>query len=150
MILNENYFDDIEITDDDIKSSDGNYILPNHNTNNYANGKEYYNAMSAKYSHYIVLGIKTDEHILTDSYLWTNKIPHMLKKLFYLFDTYEIEYSTPVVTEPPYRVRDLIDDKLENCKFFDFYGYKSLLEEDNLEDDYKWVSVLLFFDLPKT
>ena len=29
MILNENFFDDIEITDDDIKSSDDNYTLPN-------------------------------------------------------------------------------------------------------------------------
>ena len=149
MILNENYFDDIEITDDDIKSSDGNYILPNHNTNNYANGKEYYNAMSAKYSHYIVLGIKTDEHILTDSYLWTNKIPHMLKKLFYLFDTYEIEYSTPVVTEPDYYVSYLIKTKFKGCKIFDFHGYKAFTTYDTLEGFNK-LSILLFFNLPKT
>ena len=143
MILNENYFDDIEITDDDIKSSDS--IAASHNYE-YATPEKYYNTMSSKYSHYMYLGIKTDEHILTDSDLWTNKIPCMLKRLFYLFDLYGIEYSTPVVTEPPYRVRYLIDDKLENCKFFDFYGYKSL----NLEDDYEWASVLLFLNLPKT
>ena len=83
MRLNEDYFKDIEITDD-IISSDDNYILPNTDDYDYANPKEYY-AMSSKYSHYIVLGIKTDEHILTDSDLWTDKIPHMLKKLFYLF-----------------------------------------------------------------
>ena len=145
MILNESYFDDIELTDDDIKSSDS--IAASHNYE-YATPEKYYNTMSSKYSHYMVLGILANK-ILTDSELWNNKVPHMLKKLFYLFDVYGIEYSKPVVTEPPYRVRDLIDDKLENCKFFDFYGYKLLLEEDNLEDDYKWVSVLLFFDLPK-
>ena len=146
MILIENYFDDIEITDDDIKSS--NSIVTSHN-NEYATPEKYYNTMSSKYRHYMVLGIQAN-NILTDSELWTNKIPCMLKRLFYLFESYGIEYSTPVVTEPPYRVRYLIDDKLENCKFFDFYGYKSLLEEDNLEDDYEWVSVLLFFNLPKT
>ena len=101
MILNENYFDDLKLTDDDIESSDN----VNHNTDGYANIEEYYNAMSSKYSNYIVLGIKTDKHILTDSDLWNNKIPRMLKKLFYLFDLYGIEYSTPVVSEPDYRVR---------------------------------------------
>ena len=146
MILNESYFDDIEITDDDIKSSDS--IAISHD-NEYATPENYYNTMSSKYSHYMVLGIQAN-NLLTDSDLWTDKIPHMLKKLFYLFDAYGIEYSKPVVTEPPYRVRDIIDDKLENCKFFDFYGYKSFLEEENLEDDYEWVSVLLFFNLPKT
>ena len=48
MILNEDYFKDIEITDDDIKSSDDNYY-----TDDYANPEEYYDAMSSKYSRYI-------------------------------------------------------------------------------------------------
>ena len=148
MILNEDYFKDIEITDD-IISSDDNYILPNHNTDNYANGKEYYNAMSAKYSHYIVLGIKTDEHILTDSDLWTNKIPCMLKKLFYLFDVYGIEYSIPVVTEPDYHVNYIFKTKFKGCKLFDFHGYKSFTTYDTLEGFNK-LSILLFFNLPKT
>ena len=75
MRLNEDYFNDIEITDDDIDSSDDNY-----NTDDYANPEEYYKAMSSKYSHYIVINIDA-EHIITDSDLWTDKIPRMLKKL---------------------------------------------------------------------
>ena len=133
MRLNEDYFKNIEITDD-IISSDDNYILPNLNTDDYdyANPKEYYNAMSSKYSHYMTLCIETD-NILTDSNLWNNKIPHMLKKLFYLFDSYGIEYSKPVVSEEDYRIRKFIKTKFKGCKFFDFHGYK-LITNDTLED----------------
>ena len=143
MILNEDYFDDLKLTDEDIESSDDNY-----NTDDYANPKEYYNDMSSKYSHYIALGIKTNKHILTDSNLWTNKIPCMLKKLFYLFDLYGIEYSKPVVSEEDYHISYLIKTKLEDCKFFDFHGYKLFTYYDTLEN--QDLSVLLFFNLPKT
>ena len=129
MILKEDYFDDLKLTDDDIKSSDDNY---NTDTDNYANPKEYYDAMSSKYSHYMTLCIETD-NILTDSNLWNNKIPHMLKKLFYLFDAYGMEYSKPVVSEEDYRVCDFIETKFKGCKFFDFHEYK-LITNDTLED----------------
>ena len=134
MRLNEDYFKDIEITDD-IISSDDNYMLPNTDDYDYANGKEYYNAMSSKYSHYMFLGT------LTDSELWTDKVPHMLKRLFYLFDLYGIEYSTPVVTEPAYRVHDLIDDKFEDCKFFDFDEYKVITTYDTLDKLIEWEGI---------
>ena len=145
MILNGDYFNDfLDLTDDDIKSSDDNY---NHNTDEYANPEEYYNAMSSKYSHYITLGIQAN-NILTDSELWTNKIPCMLKKLFYLFDSYGMEYSKPVVSEEDYHISYLIKTKLEDCKFFDFHGYKLITYYDTLEN--QELSVLLFFNLPKT
>ena len=137
MILNENYFDDIEITDDDIKSSDS--IVASHNYE-YATPEKYYNTMSSKYSHYMVLGILSNK-ILTNSDLWNNKIPRMLKKLFYLFDVYGIEYSKPVVTEPAYRVHDLIDDKFEDCKFFDFDEYKVITTYDTLDKLIEWEGI---------
>ena len=142
MILNEDYFNDLDLTDDNINDI-------NLNTDDYVNPEEYYNDMSSKYSHYIILGIKTNKHILTDSNLWTNKIPRVLKKLFYLFDSYGIEYSKPVVSEEDYHVSHLIKTKLEDCKFFDFHGYKLLTTYDTLEGFHE-LSVLLFFNLPKT
>ena len=149
MILKEDYFNDLDLTDDNIESSDDNY-----NTDDYANPKEYYNTMSSKYNSYMFLGIKTDNDILTDSELWTDKIPRMLKKLSYMFDLYEIEYSKPVVSEPDYYIHDFIQNiqiEIDYCNFFDFYGYKLFLEEEKLED-YKneELSVLLFFNPPKT
>ena len=149
MRLNEDYFKDIEITDD-IISSDDNYMLPNTDDYDYANPKEYY-AMSSKYSHYIAIGIKKYENILTDSELWNNKIPHMLKKLFYLFDSYGMEYSKPVVSEEDYHVRKFIKTKFKGCKFFDFYGYKLITKYRTLKDlEDERLSVLLFFNPPKT
>ena len=136
MILNEDYFKDIEITDDDIKSSDDNYALPNY-TVEYTNPEKYYKVMSSKYSHYTVLDIETEtDNILTDSDLWTDKIPCMLKKLFYLFDSYGMEYSKPVVTGSDYFPQEhiYIENVLKGCKFFDFYGYKVITKYDTLED----------------
>ena len=50
MILKENYFDDIEITDDDLK-----YPIDDFNTFNtdetYANPKEWFNSMKSEYTH---------------------------------------------------------------------------------------------------
>ena len=157
MILNEDYFKDIEITDDDINSSDDNYMLPNHNTDDYdyANPEECYKAMSSKYSHYIVLDIETEtDNVLTDSDLWNNKIPRMLKKLFYLFESYGIEYSEPVVSEKDYYVSYLIQTELKDCKFFDLHEYKLITNHRILNDALKTLKhdmgVLLFFNPPKT
>ena len=154
MILNGDYFNDfLDLTDDDIKSSDDSMLPNNYNSFEYANGKEYYNDMSSKYSHYIALGIKTNKHILTDSDLWTNKIPCMLKKLFYLFDSYGIEYSTPVVLQSDYFVKKYIKNKFKGCKFFDFYGYKLITHYDiikDIEENRDVLSVILFFNPPKT
>ena len=156
MILKEDYFDDLKLTDDDIESSDDNY---NTDTDDYANPKEYYKAMSSKYNSYMFLGIKDikidiDNDILTDSELWTDKIPRMLKRLSYMFDLYEIEYSKPVVSEPDYYIHDFIQNiqiEINYCNFFDFYGYKLFLEEEKLEHyQNDELSVLLFFNPPKT
>ena len=149
MILKEDYFNDLDLTDDDIKSSDS--IVASHN-NEYANEKEYYNDMLSKYSHYITLCIDAD-HIITDSVLWTDKIPHVLKKLFYLFDSYGMEYSTPVVLQSDYFVKKYIKNKFKGCKFFDFYGYKLITHYDiikDIEENRDVLSVILFFNPPKT
>ena len=148
MRLNGDYFDDLKLTDADIESSDD---VVNLNTDDYANEKEYYNDMSSKYSHYIVINIDAD-HIITDSELWTDKVPHMLKKLFYLFDSYGIEYSKPVVSQSDYFVEKFIKNKFKGCKFFDFHGYKLITYYDiikDIEENRDALSVLLFFNLPK-
>ena len=155
MILKEDYFNDLNLTDDDIESSDDNY---NTDTDDYdyANGKEYYKAMSSKYSHYIVLNIETYNNP-TDSVLWTNKVPRMLKKLFYLFDSYEIKYSKPVVSEEDYNLKDFIKIEFKGCKFFDFHEYKLITNHRTLNAALRTIKtlehrmgVLLFFNPPKT
>jgi hypothetical protein len=54
MLLNENYFDDIEITDDDIKTQD--IVSPDSSiTGTYANPEEWFNDMKSKYFHIMVI-----------------------------------------------------------------------------------------------
>ena len=52
MILNENYFDDIEITDDDIKSSNG--IVTSH-VNEYPDLQEWYKDIKSKYTYSVII-----------------------------------------------------------------------------------------------
>ena len=54
MLLNENYFDDIEITDDDIETQD--IESPDSSiTGTYANPQEWFNDMKSKYFHIMVI-----------------------------------------------------------------------------------------------
>ena len=51
MILNENYFDDIEITDDDIDISDNN---------EYATPEEWFADIKSRYTHRIEIPLKVN------------------------------------------------------------------------------------------
>ena len=52
MILNESYFDDIEITDDDIESSDD--IVTSH-ISEYHNLQEWYMDIKSKYTYSVII-----------------------------------------------------------------------------------------------
>lgn len=53
MILNEDYFKDLEITDDDIASSDSDAVF-NSDDIDYDTPADYYNAMTSKYTHCLI------------------------------------------------------------------------------------------------
>ena len=57
MILNEDYFKDIEITDDDIESSDD--IVISHNKE-YATPEEWFADMKSRYTHCIEILLNLD------------------------------------------------------------------------------------------
>ena len=96
MILNENYFDDIEITDDDIESSEDSanatfkYDEPSDWFNNEINGK---------YSAILFIPINTDGEEKYDIYYNYNKwkwiVPYIQKRLSYIFTEYGAEYYSP-------------------------------------------------------
>ena len=62
MILNENYFDDIEITDDDIESPDSDAVF-NSDDIYYDTPAEYYNAMTSRFTHSIIFSIDSDNSL---------------------------------------------------------------------------------------
>lgn len=53
MILNEDYFKDLELTDEDIASSDSDAVF-NSDDIDYVTPAEYYNAMTSRYTHYLI------------------------------------------------------------------------------------------------
>ena len=107
--------------------------------------------LSSQYTHSIILYLKHD-NVLTDDLLWTSKIPYILKKIRYVFDIYDVEYSEPVIQE----IEDK-DDCKAMCKYIlNFRGYKYLSAYKTLEesiDEYNgpgnYMYIAIHFNLPK-
>ena len=91
MILNEDFFKDMS---DDIVDSENDF--PNNSNNSHVNPEQLYNQMIMTYSHCLTVKIEKMD-IIRDDEIWDVQIPHMLKKLQYIFDTYGVEYSEPVL-----------------------------------------------------
>ena len=89
MILNEDYFDDLKLTDEDIESSEAN---ASSSYNKYDNPEQMFIDMKSKYAHCIEIPLMHD-------YQWTWNIQLILKRLFYIFDAYGMEYSEPTLQE---------------------------------------------------
>ena len=87
MILNENYFDDLKLTDDDIDSS---YDIAVSNNKEYDTTEEWFMDMKSKYTHCIEIPLKRDIQ-------WKLNPKPIIKRLFYLFDVYGMEYSEPTL-----------------------------------------------------
>ena len=99
MLLKENYFDDIEITDDDIKTQDSHIESPESSvTGTYANPQEWFNDMKSKYSYIMVINLQKHE-IMSQTEIWETKLPSMIKRLNYIFNAYGVEYSEPVIQD---------------------------------------------------
>ena len=89
---------------------------------------------------------------MTDDLLWTSKVPYILKKIRYVFDLYDVEYSEPVIQE----IEDKNDCRVM-CKYIlNFRGYKYLstyktLEEavDGYNDPENYIYIAIHFNLPK-
>jgi hypothetical protein len=85
MILKENYFDDIEITNDDIISPDNDINL----SSTFNNTDEMYRIIHSVYDRCMIIEIKKKD-ILQNDYLWDKQVPHLLRKLKTIFDIYGI------------------------------------------------------------
>ena len=97
MIINEDYFDDIEITDKDIESSEDDVLS---SYDKYDNPEQMFKDMKSKYAHCIEIPLKRDIS-------WKLKPNLIIKRLLYVFDTYGIEYSEPTLQELIYIEQNL-------------------------------------------
>ena len=60
MILNEDYFKDLDLTDDDIVSSDDDF---NSDDIYYDTPAEYYNVMTSRYTHCIIFSVDSNNSL---------------------------------------------------------------------------------------
>ena len=86
MLLNENYFDELKLTDDDIISPDNDINL----SGTFNNIDDMYRKMQSVYDRCLFIEIKRKD-ILLNNYLWDKQVPHLLRKLKTIFDIYGIE-----------------------------------------------------------
>ena len=150
MILNEDYFKDLDLTDDDIASSVDEF---NSDDIYYDTPAEYYNAMTSRFTHSIIFSVDSNNS-LTQSDDWTVKIPHIFKIILYMFNAYGIEYSQPTAVEQS--AYWIFEDKFNNCNFIDFYSYKLITRCNSLAQFIQTpggklgrVDMVMFFNLPK-
>ena len=142
MILNENYFDDLKLTDDDIESPDGIAIS---NNNEYATPEEWFMDIKSRYIHCIDIPLKRDVH-------WKVNPKLIIKRLFYVFDVYGIEYSEPTLQEL-INVENNLDNGYSQCNFINYNGYKFISSRhktiEDVDNSSITISVVIFFNLPK-
>ena len=121
MLLNEDYFDDLKLTDDDIQTSDNtNTALSD---NSYYSPEQMYADLQSKYSTCICV-----EHFFRtqnfDEPPGIHGIPQLIKKLQYVFDAYGIDYSEPMLMCNIDETQDNLLNKFGSCRFFNHHGYK--------------------------
>ena len=139
MRLNEDYFDDLKLTDDDIESSDG---IAN---DNYHSPEEWYIDMKSKYSHCLVISVCE----LTEPDTLSVKVPNVFKKLKYMFDMYGIEHSEPVFQDEDDYYHYAVDNilgKYRKSYFLDYHGFKMITQEDL--KNYEYMFIFIYFNLP--
>lgn len=89
---------------------------------------------------------------MTDNLLWTSKLPYILKKIRYVFNIYDVDYSEPLIQE-----FESLNDCKYMCKYIlNFHGYKYLstnktLDEavDEYNDPENYIYIAIHFNLPK-
>ena len=144
MLLNEDYFNEIEITDDDITDKDTNY-----NNEQQPDIETYFNHMFSDYTHCIGIIIEQPD-LYNNKVLWEQYYPHLIKRLNYVFSTYDIEYSEPIFME----FWDVIafskyKSQIYKYKYriFNYHNFKVIGQETvHLDDSMK---IMIFFNLPK-
>ena len=140
MILNENYFDDLKLTDDDIYSLDN--ALSSYDK--YDNPEQMFMDMKSKYAHCIEIPLKRDIS-------WKLNPKPIIKRLNYLFDVYGIEYSEPTLQEHIY-IKQNLENDYSKCNFIDYNGFKLIsnyYKTPEIVDRTKnIISIVVFFNLP--
>lgn len=146
MLLKEDYFRDLELTDNDIDVSDQiNNVKQKYNT-----PKELIDHMLSEYSNCISFTITNDFkkfNIFEYDLMWENVIPQLCKRLAYVLNVYGLKCSEPVFL---YGTRTSMSFYWKTYHIMYFNGYAMISPyktKGNLTDNF--VHMNIYFNLPK-
>ena len=140
MILNEDYFKDLEIEDEDIVSDDDTLDVEKPKMT-----IEDFRKLPEQYDYLIKITIRKRNDKETTSFL-TSLLPKLFKRLDVIFDSYGIEHSQYVLRSTYYTGR-------KNNTILDFGNYQlfcdDCIEDIYINDTYKDFYICVYANYPK-
>lgn len=143
MLINEDYFKDIEISDNDIYDSENTV------TDNEYDPESLFNYLTSRYSHCMTICVRTvgEQDIYKVEKLWEN-LSQLFKRLNYLLNLYGIEYSEPIFLDKK-RLR-MCYKNYNKFKIFDFKGFKVITIQSHLTiGTLNTIYPTIYFNLPE-
>ena len=113
MLINEDFFNDIDIKEDDIRDIDNTVGIT------FRNGDEFIEYCRSHYGYSLEIRFEDKDY----EYIKPKMMKKISKVLYQLFDSYGIEHSEAFIIE------NCFDDNKVSYKLFD-YGYKHLSPKD--------------------
>lgn len=142
MFINEDYFNDVEIKDEDVTADDNNI-----NDKKYNDAKALDNYLTSKYKQCIIIKLDTLSSCYDFEEIDNQYISPIIKRLQYLLNVYDIEYEYILrdETEPDdfkYNNNAYIYD-LGKHKVFSFYDMEEYYESVCVE-----LNIVLYLNIP--
>ena len=144
MLISEDYFNNIEITDDVVSSTE--------QSNDSENPELLFDSMLSNYTHCISIQISSSIFIFhqKEKKLWQKIIPQTIKRLNMLLDAYGIEHSEPLFIDD--NVARIMGSEASNYKIIDYNHFKIAissndeLTKENLTNS---LNLTIYINLPK-
>ena len=139
MIINEDYFKDIELTDEEIYDGDDD----NNVNDNFLNSRDYELYLIKKYQKCIIISTNFDTNNIFNNKIWNSYIPNMIKRTTQVLDIYNTEYEIVM--------RDYSRDKFYlNCYEVGKYKIYSSKEESDFfnKSGYNKIFIIFYCNFP--
>lgn len=144
MIINEDYFEDLDITEDEIIKDDSEEPL----AFLYDNPKVLSDYLTSKYKNCLIIYTPKRPNIYNDLILWNFTLPDLIKRVQYTLDVYNVDYEKQVI------IRDSSDDNAD-MRLYDFKGYKICSSCKTEKDMYSYsndfshrIYIVIYVNLP--
>lgn len=146
MLIDGDYFKNIDIMDDDITADD-----INDDVMEYTDTKSLFTHLFSKYTHYMSVTTSM-EYPCKNKEKWDN-ISHLIRRLNYMFDIYGITHSEPVFVSSKDWKKDLplLKDS-DSYEITEFNNYKIISKIDSAKEPYDRnndIKMIVFIDLPE-